>query len=236
MPNDSGGIGADAARDRLAAIVESSDDAIIGTDLNGIVTSWNNAAETLFGYAAHEIAGQSVTRLLPRSLTAERIEAEAAMFDRIRRGEKIAPFETRRRRKDGVIVAISLGVSPVYDTAGALIGFAEIARAIGESQRRAAEVNHAARLSELANSLSMLAREANQPLAAIGNYLTAARRLILTGDQAGAEMAVQRVAEQAERTREIIRRLPDLIREGGTGRRPNQAGSGDGAGGDSVDD
>jgi PAS domain S-box-containing protein len=87
----------DDARLRLAAIAESSDDAIVGKDLNGIVTSWNPAAEAMFGYAAGEILGQSITRIIPP----DRIDEEVAILDRIRRDDKIVHFETERQHRDG---------------------------------------------------------------------------------------------------------------------------------------
>ena len=96
-------------RARLTAIVESSDDAIVSKDLNGIVASWNRAAERLFGYAASEAIGQSITIILPP----DRLDEEPVILERVRRGERIDHFETVRRRKDGTLVDISLTVSPV---------------------------------------------------------------------------------------------------------------------------
>jgi PAS domain S-box-containing protein len=121
---------------RLAAIVESSDDAIISKDLNGIIATWNNAAERLFGYAADEVVGKSITIVIPP----ERRHEEVGILDRIRRGEPIDHFETQRRRKDGSLVDISLSISPVTDETGTIIGASKIARDITEQKRREQQI------------------------------------------------------------------------------------------------
>src|SRR5947199_132527 len=112
----------------LAAIVESSDDAIVTKDLNGTITSWNQAAQRLFGYTAEEAIGKPVMMLLPL----DRLDEEPAILARIRKGEKIDHFETVRRRKDGTTINISLTVSPVRDETGRIIGASKIARDISE--------------------------------------------------------------------------------------------------------
>ena len=111
---------------RLAAIVSSSDDAIIGKTLEGTITDWNTAAQTMFGYRAQEMIGQPVARLLPPGLETE----EEEILARLRRGEKIEHFETRRRRKDGGIVDVSVTISPVRDDSGRLVGASKVARDI----------------------------------------------------------------------------------------------------------
>ena len=111
---------------QLAAIVESSDDAIIGKDTNGIITSWNRGAEILFGYSAGEVVGNSITIIIPP----ERIAEEGEILARIRRGEHILHYETIRRRKDGKLLNISLTISPIRDTSGKIIGASKIARDI----------------------------------------------------------------------------------------------------------
>jgi PAS domain S-box-containing protein len=115
----------------LAAIVESSDDAIIGKDLNGVITSWNNAAEQIFGYSAEEAIGQSVTILIPE----DRVNEEPRILEQIRRGEKINHYETIRRHKDGRPLDISLTVSPIINRDGVIIGASKIARDITERKR-----------------------------------------------------------------------------------------------------
>jgi len=116
---------------RLAAIVMSSDDAIVSKDLNGIVTSWNPAAERLFGYTADEIIGRSITMIIPP----ERLGEEDDVLARVRAGLGVDHFETVRRRKDGADVEISLTVSPIRNAAGTIVGASKIARDVTERNR-----------------------------------------------------------------------------------------------------
>jgi PAS domain S-box-containing protein len=109
----------------LASIAESSDDAIIGKTLDGIVTTWNSSAERIYGYRAEEIIGHSISLLIPPGLPDEMDE----IMDRIRAGERADHYETMRRRKDGATIAVSLTVSPVHDASGEVIGASAIARA-----------------------------------------------------------------------------------------------------------
>jgi PAS domain S-box-containing protein len=120
----------DEPRSRLAAIVESSDDAIISKDLDGVITSWNSGAERLLGYPADEAIGQHITLIIPP----DRLSEEAEILDRIRRGVAIDHFETVRQRKDGSLVEISLAVSPVVDRRGRVVGASKIARDITEAR------------------------------------------------------------------------------------------------------
>jgi two-component system sensor kinase FixL len=119
------------ANSRLAAIVASSDDAIVGKTLEGIVTDWNRGAEAIFGYEAAEIMGKSISMLLPRGQEAE----TSTILDRIKRGERVEHFETRRRRKDGEIIDVSVTVSPVWDGSGRLLGASKVAREITATKR-----------------------------------------------------------------------------------------------------
>jgi PAS domain S-box-containing protein len=122
---------------RFSAIVESSDDAIVSKDLNGTISTWNAAAERLFGYTAEEIIGKPVTILIPP----DRCDEEVEILARLRRGERVDHYETVRRRKDGSLVEISLSVSPIKDADGRVIGASKIARNITE-RRRAQERQH----------------------------------------------------------------------------------------------
>jgi PAS domain S-box-containing protein len=115
----------------IAAIVESSEDAVLTKDLNGVITSWNHGAERLFGYTAEETIGKPVTMLIP----AERHDEEPTILARIRRGERIDHYETVRQRKDGSTVDISLTVSPVRNQEGTIVGASKIARDITERRR-----------------------------------------------------------------------------------------------------
>jgi PAS domain S-box-containing protein len=120
----------------LAAIVESSDDAIVSKDLNGIITSWNEGARRLFGYSAEEVIGRSITILIPP----DRLSEEDLVLSRIRRGDRVEHFDTVRSRKDGTSVNVSLTVSPIRDATGRIIGASKIARDISERIRIGAEL------------------------------------------------------------------------------------------------
>jgi two-component system, chemotaxis family, CheB/CheR fusion protein len=126
---------------RLAAIIDSSDDAIVSKDLSGIVTTWNHGAERLFGYTASEIIGKSITTLIPP----DRHDEERDILNRIRRGERVSPYWTVRRRKDGGLVDISLTVSPVKDAAGRVVGASKIARDISDKKQAQARMELLAR-------------------------------------------------------------------------------------------
>jgi PAS domain S-box-containing protein len=132
---------------RLAAIVESSADAIISKDLNAIITSWNQAAEKLFGYTAEEAVGKSITILIPP----DRHDEEPAILERIRRGERIEHYETVRQRKDGTLLDISLTVSPIRDGKGNIVGASKIAREI--TRRKQMEAALRASEEQLAEEL-----------------------------------------------------------------------------------
>jgi PAS domain S-box-containing protein len=115
----------------LASIVESSDDAIVGKNIDGVITSWNNSAERLFGYTAHEVVDKPVTVLFPP----DRHDEERTILERIMRGERIEHYETVRRRKDGSLIDVSLTISPVKNAEGKIVGASKIARDITERKR-----------------------------------------------------------------------------------------------------
>src|SRR6266481_3894734 len=117
---------------RLAAIVASSDDAIIGKDLNSIITSWNYGAEQIFGYTADEMIGTSIMRLIPP----DRQEEEREILSRIRRGERFDHFETIRVAKDGQQLNVSITVSPIKDSTGHVVGASKVARDITDERRQ----------------------------------------------------------------------------------------------------
>ena len=128
----------------LAAIVESSDDAIISKNLDGIITSWNTGAQRVFGYTAAEAVGQPVTIVIP----ADRQSEEREILTRIRRGEHIDHFETIRQRKDGPLIVVSLSVSPVRNAEGQIVGASKIARDITEQKRSHEQIATLAREAE----------------------------------------------------------------------------------------
>ena len=122
---------------RLASIVESSDDAIVSKDLDGIIKTWNPGAERLFGYTAEEVIGKPITLLIP----IDRHDEEPDILSRIRRGERIDHYETVRRRKDGSMVEVSITVSPIKNAEGTIIGASKIARDITERRRAQEQQN-----------------------------------------------------------------------------------------------
>lgn len=156
------------ANARLAAIVDSSFDAIIAKDLNSVITNWNRAAERLFGYTAEEAIGRSILMLIPDGMQGE----EADIIERVRRGEQVASYETTRQRKDGTFISVSLTISPIRDASGTIIGASKIARditAAKENERRIRllmrEVNHRVK-NQFAVILSVIretSRRATEP-------------------------------------------------------------------------
>ena len=162
----------------LSAIVDSSDDAIISKDLNGIITSWNKSAERLFGYTATEAVGQPVARLL---IPADRQEEEPEILSRLRRGERVDHFETKRRRKDGTLLDISLTISPVKDSRGNIIGASKIARDITEQLRNREALQRANKhLAQSNADLEYFAYSAShdlqEPLRMVSTYSAMLRR------------------------------------------------------------
>jgi len=138
---------------RLAAIVDHSDDAIISKDLHGTIKTWNKGAERIFGYAAMEVIGKPVSLLIPP----ERADEEPDILRRIRQGERIVPYETIRRRKDGALLDISLTVSPIKDARGQIIGASKIARDITGRKKAEADLRRSESLfRELADSMPQI--------------------------------------------------------------------------------
>jgi PAS domain S-box-containing protein len=156
---------AEEARLHLAAIVSSSDDAILSKDLDGMITSWNAAAECMYGYSAQEIVGQSVTLLFPPDCQSELTQ----IMERIRRGERVDHYETTRVRKDGSLLAVSVTVSPIKDSSGTIIGASAIARDI--SKRKELEQQREA-------FVSLVTHELKTPLTALQGNIQLAQRLL----------------------------------------------------------
>src|SRR5882724_12253042 len=161
---------AEQATRLLAAIVESSHDAIVSKSLNGVITSWNKGAERLFGYAAEEAVGQNITLIIPP----ERRDEERTILEQLTRGERVDHFETVRMRKDGSLLDVSLTISPVKDALDRVVGASKLARDITEQKRaeealRQAQTDlaHASRLTTMGEFTASLAHEVKQPIAAI---------------------------------------------------------------------
>ena len=129
---------------RLASIVECSDDAIYSLSLDGIITSWNEGAEQIFGYATEEVIGRPITILIP----SDRRDEELAIIERVRRGERIKHYETVRQRKNGSLIVISLSLSPVTSAEGEIVGASKIARDITERKRSEEQIATLAREAE----------------------------------------------------------------------------------------
>jgi PAS domain S-box-containing protein len=126
----------------LAAIVESSEDAIISKDLNGIINSWNKGAERIFGYTAEEAIGQPATLLIPP----DRFDEEPAILEKLRQGRRVEHYETVRRRKDGTLLDISLTISPIKNDEGKIVGGSKVARDVSERKRGEKQISFQAHL------------------------------------------------------------------------------------------
>jgi PAS domain S-box-containing protein len=175
-------------RERMAAIVESSDDAIISKDLDGSIRSWNRGAQRLFGYTAEEIMGKHISTLA----ASDRVDEIPVILDRIRRGERVDHYETKRKTKDGKILTVSLTVSPIRDATGAVIGASKVARDITERHRQEQALREANEALTRSNAdLQMFAYSAShdlqEPLRMVSTYSELLLREF--GDKLGADGA-----------------------------------------------
>ncbi len=228
----------------LAAIVESSDDAIISTDLSGRILSWNPAAERMYGYARTEVIGQPITILFP----ADRLGEETVNIQNIRQGKRVDPYDTVRKRKDGTPVLVSLAVSPIKDSAGRIIGASKTARNITElkrieeelraltvaldqrvEQRTAALTQSQTRLRALASQLSLAEERVRRKLATelhdyLGQMLVLCRLKLMRKHAAGRHVSMAQQRRDADRilqeaiayTRSLVAQLtPPVLREFG---------------------
>jgi PAS domain S-box-containing protein len=191
---------AEQARAWLAAIVESSDDAIVSKTLDGIVTSWNAAATRLFGYAPAEIIGKPITTIVPPDLHVQ----EAEILARLRRGERIDHFETARVAKDGRRIDVSLTVSPLRDASGAIVGASKTARDITEHKRTSEMLREADRRKD--EFLATLAHELRNPLAPIRTAVELLRR----GERLSPDMCAA-VAILERQVRHMTHLVDDLL-------------------------
>lgn len=212
-------------RAHLAAIVESSSDAVIGKDLDGLITSWNKGAQRIYGYTPAEAIGRPVSMLAPPELRNE----IPHLIERVAHGEDVYQHRTTRVTKDGRRLDISLTLSPIRDTDGEIVGVSTIARDVTQllsAERRVqqltAELVHTSRLSAMGQLSSSLAHELNQPLTAIMNYAEAARQMLAASEHPVLRVGefLEKAAGQAERAGQIIRRLRSFVEKGTVERAP----------------
>jgi PAS domain S-box-containing protein len=190
----------------LAKVVESSDDAIVSKDLSSIITSWNPAAERMFGYSAGEAIGKSIRMIIPADLQGE----EDVVLGKIRAGDKVDHYETIRQRKDGTLINVSLTVSPIRDANGTVVGASKIARNVTdrvkmeqENARLYAEAQEANRIKD--DFLAVLSHELRTPLNAIVGYSRLMRGNMLPADQ------VSRAIETLERNARWLTQIVDDV-------------------------
>lgn len=187
---------------RLAAIVESSDDAIASKDLNGIITSWNRSAEKLFGYKAEEIVGKPVMLIIPPELHHD----EHMILSKIRRGEKIDHFETIRLTKNGERIEVSLTISPIKDENGNVIGAAKIIRNITETNKIERALRTTEKLAAAGRMAATVAHEINNPLEAVMNLVYLAKLDLPKTDRVAGylELASRELERVAHITRQTL--------------------------------
>jgi PAS domain S-box-containing protein len=202
----------------LAAVVESSHDAIVSKNLDGIITSWNTGAERLFGYAAEEAVGQNITLIIPP----DRRDEERAIVEQLTRDERVDHFETVRMRKDGSLLDVALTISPMKDAAGRIVGASKLARDITERKRAEealrqaqADLAHMSRVTTMGELTASLAHEIRQPIsAAVTNAKTCLRWLGRDEpDVAEACEAASRLIKDVTRAADIIGRISSLFKK-----------------------
>ena len=203
----------------LAQIVQSSEDAIISVALDGTITSWNAAAERIYGFSASDAIGRHISMILPPDRPTE----DDDIMAELRAGRDVEHYETVRRHKEGHDVLISLSVAPIFDAAGAMIGASKTARDVTERKRSEErllgmqnELAHVGRLSAMGQMSAAIAHELNQPLTAIANYAKAAQRLLQNEHPEprqlqSAREAMEKAVTQTMRAGTIIRYLRDFV-------------------------
>lgn len=204
---------------RFEAIIASSDDAIVSKDLNGIVQSWNNAAERMFGYTAAEMIGKSITTLFPP----DRLDEEPKILEQLRRGQRVDHFETVRTHKDGRQLDVSVTISPVKDPTGRIIGVSKVARDISSIKRVLREREEllaretaaradAERVSRMKDEfLATLSHELRTPLNAILGWATILRSQGATAPQE-IEQGIEVIERNARAQAQLIEELLDMSR------------------------
>ena len=185
----------------LAAIVASSEDAIISKDLHGVITSWNTGAERLFGYTAAEAIGQPITLIA----APERLEEMPQILERIKQGERVEHYETLRRTKEGQVVQVSLTVSPIHDASGRIIGASKIARDITALRRLEEQLRHAQKMEALGTLAGGIAHDFNNILTAILGYTELLQDEIPVASRAAARL--QQVLSASLRAKALVQQI-----------------------------
>lgn len=193
----------------LAALVESTDDAIVSKDLNGIILTWNDAAARMFGYSAEEIIGKSVRCLIPKELQQE----EDSILAKIRAGERISHYETLRIRKNGERFDVSITISPLIDRQGRILGASKIARDITERTRLEKQLMQSEKLAATGRMAATVAHEINNPLDAVLNLIYLAHK---SGSLAEVRSYLSAAESELERVAQIARQTLGYYRDDGT--------------------
>ncbi len=185
---------------KLQAIVESSEDAIVSKSLDGVVQSWNKAAERLFGYTSEEMVGKSLSPLLP----AERVQEEADILERIRRSGRVKRFETVRLHKDGRAIPVSLTISPVHDDTGRVVGASEIGRDMTEQKQMEEQLRQTQKLESLGVLAGGLAHDFNNLLTGILGNASLAREELIHQPQ---QIYLGEIVDASERAALLVRQM-----------------------------
>jgi len=201
---------ADETRYRLAAIVDFADDAIVSKDLNGIVQTWNAGAQQIFGYTPEEMVGQPILRLIPPELHYE----EEEILTRLRAGKRIDHYETRRRRKNGETVEVSVTISPIRDESGRVIGASKIARDISDRKRIERLLVQSEKLAATGRMAAAIAHEINNPLESLMNLIFLARQQCPEGSKGHRYLLT--AEEELERVSHIARQTLGYYRDTGS--------------------
>jgi PAS domain S-box-containing protein len=199
----------DDSRFRLAAIVDSADDAIVSKDLNGVVKTWNQGAYRMFGYSADEIVGQPILKLIPEELHYE----EDEILRKIRAGDRVDHYETVRMRKDGERIEVSVTISPIRDASGRVTGASKIARDISDRRRMEQLVIQSEKLAATGRMAASIAHEINNPLEALINLIFLARQNSPADGKAHAHLLT--AEQELERVGHIARQTLGFYRDTG---------------------
>ena len=194
----------------LAAIIDSSEDAIISKDLNGIITSWNKAAQRMYGYTAEEIVGQSILRLIPQELYSE----EDEILRKLRAGQRLEHYETTRVTKSGRRIEVSLTISPVRDSTGQVIGSSKIARDITTRKQMERSLIQSEKLAAAGRMAATVAHEINNPLEAVLNLIFLARATCPRDSET--HDYLETAEKELERVSHIARQTLGFYRDTGT--------------------